>query len=593
MLISRYNFFVVLCSLLLNGSLLQSCPVSAEEDGQYRSKILVTPDENWGQQGSLSIEELEQGLGKLEDDYARSSAGRHLARHYVAQKQYDKATAFYRQALAANGLSPIANREMLRELAQVHLLAQAYQAAVLVLEQAVAIDLVPAADDYLLLARAHYELANYLALVKVLDALLNFKLTLGEAQLQRALAMYYSAGAFAQCEALLQQLLQISPQKAEHWRLLGSVYLQQNKKRAALDHLSLARRKFVPFSEEDILLLADLQAANANPLGAAATLSKALDASEVSGSGDNYRKLFQFWFQAREPQQAQEALQQAAKLTGDTQLYVYLAQLQMEQEDWPAMHATLRTACRNQLPDQFVGRANLLLGISTLKLGDRPGARRAFINASLVGGVNAQAGQWLTYMEAAAPTQDELRRVVGQCYGSQGKQQKLLAGAVKAGAVEPPSSISSDTLAIKTVPAMNLFLAEQKNTPAELIDLLGGLGLRLNVSVVKAGGRAGGAMHILFDGNAVGPQKKSAWQVGLPVSGSVAPRGRFRVEALPAYKCAHRLYEGPREGLIPALVQFAAQVDSAGYSRSGADRIVLGEGSAGSNLRLELQFGLN
>ena len=82
-----------------------------------------------------------------------------------------------------------------------------------------------------------------------------------------------------------------------------------------------------------------------------------------------------------------------------------LAQLQMEQESWRPMYDTMVRACGDPLQDRFVGRANLLLGVSQLKLGDNVAARRSFINATLIGGVNAQAGQWLQFMNAAPATE--------------------------------------------------------------------------------------------------------------------------------------------------------------------------------------------
>ncbi len=310
------------------------------------------------------------------------------------------------------GLSPIANREMLRELAQVYLLRKDYASAAQTLQQALAIDLVAEVADYLLLARAQHHLGKYVDVVATLDRMQQAGLALDTAQMQQALALYYRAGAYAQCEVLLQRLLELQPNEPQHWHLLASVYVQQNKNKQALDQLALARDKRVPFSERELLLLANLQAVNNNPYGAAQTLESALSQQEVSANGANYRQLFEFWLQAREQDKARAALQQAAQLSGDTELYLHLAQLQMEQQDFQAMQQTMLAACAEQLADQYVGRANLLLGISQLKLGDEAGARRSFINASLIGGVNAQAGQWLTFMHAAPATEDETRRIV-------------------------------------------------------------------------------------------------------------------------------------------------------------------------------------
>ena len=132
-------------------------PLSAQ---QYRSKILVTPEGELGKGAELSIEELERQIGSIQAPYARSSAGRHLARHYLEQGEYEKAIDYYRQALEAEGLSDVANREMLRELAQVYLVKGDFASATRTLEQALAIELVPEATEYQLLAQAYYRQKN-------------------------------------------------------------------------------------------------------------------------------------------------------------------------------------------------------------------------------------------------------------------------------------------------------------------------------------------------------------------------------------------------------------------------------------------------
>lgn len=569
---------------------------SFAEQGQYRSKILLTPAGEIGQGAELSIEELEQQIDSIEQPYARSSAGRHLARHYVEQGDYDKAIAYYREALLAEGLSAVANREMLRELAQVYLLQKDYAAAAQALEQVLAIDLLPETTDFLLLAQANYHLRNYVAVVAALDKIEQSGLTLDPAQLGQALALYYQAGAFAQSERILQRLLEVEPNEPRHWHLLASVYLQQDKKRQALDQLTLARRKGVAFSDDDILLLADLYAVNQNPYDAADTLRAALQRQELEGNGANYRKLFEFWFQAREPAKARQALSQAAKLSGDTELYLYLAQLQMEERDWAAMQQTMLSACGQQLQDRFVGRANLLLGVSQLKLGDDAGARRSFINATLIGGVNAQAAQWLKFMDAAPATQAELRRIVGICYGASDKRLKSAGVAPGAEGVAGMAGEDADSwseLQTKTVPPVHLFTAQYREPLEELVSALRSRLVKMNISLVKSGGAVEGPVHLLFSGDpAAQSPGEGTWRIGLPTSASVSGKGRFRSRSEGAFKCAYMTFAGAAEELPAAMQDLATAVAASEYTATGDVRVLLMQGSSEKNPRLELQIGI-
>lgn len=578
----------ILCVFLLAGL---SATALAQQQGQYRSRVLLTPSGEIDKGAELSIEELEQQIGSIKAPYAKSSAGRHLARHYVEQKEYDKAIEFYRSALAAKGLSDVANREMLRELAQVYLLKEDYKGAARTLERALRIKLVPEVTDYLLLAQAHYRLGKYVAVVATLDGIEQKGLTLDRQQMRQALALYYAAGAYKQCEGLLHQLLQVEPNNPETWHQLVSVYLQQNKRRQALDQLALAREKSVPFSQQDILLLADLQAVNKNPYGAAQTLQDALARKQVKADGRHYRKLFEFWLQARENDKAQAALSRAARLTGDIELFLYLAQLQMEQRAWQTMYQTMLDACAKQLPDKYVGRANLLLGVSQLKLGDEVAARRSLINATLVGGVNAQAGQWLQFMNAQPATKGEVRRIVGICYGAQDKRAKVgavpqVAADSEAGVVESDAAADIQT---KTVPALRLFYLEQDMPLEELLGKLRNLAVAMNIALVKAGGSVDGPMQIISSSDPAAGGPAPPLQLAVPVRGSPSGRGRYKVRSTEPFKCAYLALEGEGQALLTAWLEFAAAVRDAGYEITGERRLV---GSAGGSAKTELQLGI-
>lgn len=589
----RAGFQILFC-LVLAGMVAEA---SLAQEGQYRSRILLTPNEgDWAKGADLSIEELEQQLGSIEDAYAKASAGRHLARHYVEQKQYDKAIDYYRQALGAEGLSDVANREMLRELAQVYLLKKDYSAAAQTLQQVLAIDLVPEIADFLLLARAQHHRGNYVDVVAALDGIQTAGLAMDAVQMQQALALYYHAGAFAQCEVLLSRLLELQPDDPQHWHLLASVYLQQNKNKQALDQLALARDKLVPFSERDILLLASLHAANNNPYGAAQVLESALSQQEVPRDAASYRRLFEFWLQAREQEKARNALQQAAKLSGDIDLYLHLAQLQMEQQDFDAMYETMTSACARELPDKYVGRANLLLGVSQLKLGDEVGARRSFINATLIGGVNAQAGQWLRFMNGAPATKAETKRIVGICYGandkrlepSDGLAQRTVDSASDSAAMDGASS----AFEIKTVPAMSLYYLQSSKPLAEFMRSLQGTVISLYVSLTKSGGSGDGPLQVILLGDEHGQEEGVTVQLGAPFRGTVGGSGKFKVRKTESFKCASQQFEGPGDALAIALAKLAESVREAQHEFTGETRIVIPQSDSADTLKVELQIGI-
>ena len=597
MLIDRMKAGRGLCQVFcLCAAAVLSLPGLAQE-GQYRSKIRIDPLGDTSQGAGLSIEELEQQINSIADSYGKSSAGRHLARHFLEQGEYDKAIEYYRTALTADGLSDIANREMLRELAQVYLLKEDYAAAASALERALRINLVAEATDYLLLAQAYYRQGKLVQVVAALDPIDEKGLKLTLPQKRQALALYYQAGAYAQCERLLRELLNDEPDNPDNWHHLASVFLQQGKKKQALDQLALAWEKSVPFREQDIMLLADLQAVNGNPYGAAVVLEGALRKQTIAENGLNYRKLFQFWLQAREQEKALAALIQAARLSGDIELYLYLAQLQMEQEAWGKMYETMLAACSKTLQDKYVGRANLLLGISQLKSGDASSARRSFINATLIGGAGAQAGQWLTFMNADPPTTRELRGIVGVCHGPKDKKasaNEFTAAAKTVHADDPvmvqaqlplKSDVSVET---KTVPQLKFFYQDYEKPLSELAAEARSLAMKMGIALVKSGGAVDGPLQAIALGTGTG----SELQFGFPVRGSPRAGGRFNLRIAGTFKCAYVVYEGEEESLQELWAGFLSQVAAAGHVLTDERRVILNAARGDSAGSLELQVGI-
>jgi tetratricopeptide (TPR) repeat protein len=567
----------------------------AQQQGQYRSKILLTPGGAMDKGAELSIEELEQQIGSIDTPYGKSSAGRHLARYYVELGEYGKAIDYYQTALAAGGLSDIANREMLRELAQVYLLNQDYTAAAKTLEQALRIKLVPEATDYLLLAQSHYRLGQYVAVVATLDRIQEKSLTLNAAQMRQALALYYRAGAYAQCERLLRHLLQLEPNDPQHWHLLASVYLQQDKKREAMDQLTLAWEKSVPFTERDIILLADLQAVNKNPYGAAELLVAAIAQQKIEASAVNYRKVFEFWLQAREQEKAALALEKAARLSGDTELYLYLARLQMEQRAWRPMYQTMLSACASQLQDKYVGRANLLLGVSQLKLGEREAARRSFINATLIGGATGQAGQWLEYMEAEPATKRELQRIDSVCYGSADIRGSVTA--IATGDEGPAADRARDAgqgearahteLQIKTVDPLRLYYMESDLPLVALAGEVKSLALRMGVTLVKSGGAVDGPLQLISPGHS---EQGSSLQLAFPVKGSPRAGGKSKIRRSDTFKCAFLVHTGKVDELVNTVDALVQAVEAAGLQLTGERRLLFNDPGGGTEI--EVQIGI-
>lgn len=576
---------------------------------QYRSKVLIDHGDTLEKGTALSIEQLETQLESVSDAYARSSTSRYLAQQYMQQGDHDKAINYYQTAIESEGLSDIANRELLRELARVYLVKKDFSSAASTLEKVLEFNLVHEKVDFLMLAQAQLRSGDYVSCVETLDQLQANDFTLDETDLQQILALYYQSGAWSQSTALLQEMLVRMPNNPDYWHQLAALYLQQNQTRKALDQLSLAYEKQVSFREHQLLLLADLYAYNSQPFAAAQMLQTEMDRGRLSADGEHYRKLFEYWLLAQEKENAITALESAARLTGDTELYLHLAQLQGDREEWPSMHTTVLEACATELDDRYVSRANLLLGISQLKLGDSDNARRSFINATLIGGASSQAAQWLEFMNAEPPSDGEVRKIISPCFGSidrRSRESKLAKTPppkepdTLSTTPEPQSTNDADlenitTIATRTVPAMRLFTAKYNMAPTEMAQQLEGLATRLGISLVRAGGEIDGPLHLLVDTTIDQTNQKQELLLGFPTRSNPRPSGRYRTITKPDFNCAYLTYEGPVDGIADAWASLAETTLKAGHKLNGQARYVFAcKGNCTSeHMLVELQLGID
>ncbi len=563
----------------------------AAEEGQYRSRILVTPPGEIGIGSGVSNRELEQQIDRIDDPYARSGAARHLGRHFAGEGDYVKAERYYRDALETAGLADVANREILRELARIYLQQGNYDAAANAIEQALAMNLAPDAMDFLVLAQTHYKLRQYVKAVEALDRLTALDVTLERSQMEQVVAVYYRASGYRQAETYLRQLIERYPDAHRHWHLLANVYLQMGKRRQALNQLVLARQKGIPFEQSDLVLLADLHAANGDPYEGAQFLQTSMAAGLVEPSGNHYRKLFEYWFQAREKQRAMDSLDKAAALTGDIELYMYLAQLLQEDAKWQGMYEAMLRACEKPLPEKYLGRANLLLGVSQLKLGNPEGARRSFINATLIGGATEQAAQWLNFMAAAPPTEDELRRLKGICYGAEDVQLKV---ARHSGRGESSTKLDVELLELlrKTVPAMRFFSASYTEPLDEAMGKLRQRLARMNIALIKSGGKATGTAQVIFTLDSSTASTIEQWDLAIPTGGTTRGAGRHRAHSVGAFNCVYFRYEGEPEGFLKTLNQFLARVEEENFALGGEVRLVFLPDFSSKGLLIEVQVGV-
>lgn len=621
--LKRYTFLFINGKRLLIVSLIVMNAVSLAYADQYRSKELSAP-QSTSKENEKSIADLEQELSGIKDAYSRASTARFLARFYLqaanehlkeksVTNEFNKAIEYYRASLDGDGLSDIAKQQTVLELADIYFYQKKYADFIQTLnlfekyggdveKQGVELRLKQAI--------AFYHQGENKQAVQVADDIYGTQMGRSlnadsKSVLEQLLYIYFNAGHYSRSAKIQKIIISLEQNNAQHWLRLVNIYLKANEKQKAAEALLLMKQKKLTLSSQQLLLMCDLLASTGNPYMAARQLQSLLDDKTLPASVMLYNKIFNYWYQAQEVDKAISALVSSARISPDVEMFLMLAELYMQQQQWPEMQANVLKACEKNIADEFVSRANLLLGVSELKQGNTASARQAFINATLVGGRGDAANGYLTFMQAPPATDSELSQFYGPCkpvWASGGSRQLSLAG-VSGFAVQGGSDSESKKemvqeatidFQVKTVHDQRLIVGDYTLKVSEFEEKLLPLAMKLGMGIMKEGGKISGPMHFLFPEPVPEGADKISFQMAFPVSKVPRNKGRYHLLEDSGFYCASYLYEGSPEGLAGAWKAFYLSVTSAHHHVTGVGRqLVINPKKARRDfIQMELQMEL-
>ncbi|CAA0121632.1 Uncharacterised protein [BD1-7 clade bacterium] len=561
---------------------------------QYRSRELKGPIDN--RQTQRSIAELEADLKRIDDAYGKASTARYLARHYAAEKDIDKAASFYLEALNGEGLADVARLQTLKELVNLYWKHKRWQPLLDAVANFDGGDIQPDIDIRLLEAIAALNLKRNKVAVKAANAIRRDNPELTLEHWQQLLFIFYRGGSYANAAIAQQAVIERSEPDLAAWRQLTAIYLKQKNWREAASALEAARQQGLALTLADQKQLRDLYALSKNPLAAARVQQELLQTHQLKSTADAWERLFSLWLQARELDQAIAALKKASQLAPSTERWLQIARLQMQGAHWQDMQQSIEQACQKPLDDQYVGRANLLLGVSFLKQGQHEPARRTLINATLVGGENDKAAAYLDFMAAAPATYQEESAFYGPCKPTWAPSPRRATVAAVSTADLTQAAIASPLVEfnVETSPAQTLYVGEYTVKIDELESRLMPLAMQLGASAVKNGGKISGPMHFIFPEAPEPDAKALHFQMAFPVSKKPRRNSRYKVLKDPGFKAANWVYEGAPDKVIDGWIALYKSVLAAGHTVTGVSRQVVmdTENASRDQMKLLLQLGI-
>ena len=315
---------------------------------------------------------------------------------YSAQENFKDAAESFEACIKVDALPDVTMRNTEYNLAQVYMLSEEYRSVIRLLDAWVTKVERVSADAWILLAGANAQINNWKKAVEHGEKALAATNKPKEQWLTMMLSLYYELRQYRKVASTLKTLVVRFPKKS-YWLQLVSIYTELDEESRALAAMDLANAQGFVTEEKELLQHVRFCFAQELPLKAAKLLSSGLDSGMLEPTESNLKFLANAWLQAREPLEALEPLQKAAKLSESGELYVHLGQTYSELQRWKEAAVALNQALDRGGLDR-PGDAMLLLGIAQISSKRYGRAREVFTRALREKSAKKAAQQWLSHL---------------------------------------------------------------------------------------------------------------------------------------------------------------------------------------------------
>ena len=362
-------------------------------------------------EAQAKIKEIQGGKKKL-SPYESAQIWNLSGYDYYLQEKYDDAIRSYEQVLKQPELPEALQQSTLKTLAQLHFTVENYQLALDTIKRLMAVVPEPAADVYMLLGQAYFQMGKYEQAITPIKTATDMFRSQGRVPRENWLLLlrvcYWEMKDFPNMLIVLEELIEAYP-KDSYILTLAGVYseLGDTKKQLALTE-SLYEKGYIE-GKSHAVNLANLYLLHGIPYKAAVVLETEMAAGNVPSNVRNLRLLSQAWYQAREDRKAIPPLKLAAEEGEEGELYIRLAQSYINLEEW----ADASAAARKGLSVGDLKRndtANIMYGMALFNQKKLEQARKAFQAASKDKRSKRAAEQWIKYVDSEIRRRDTLEQ---------------------------------------------------------------------------------------------------------------------------------------------------------------------------------------
>ncbi|BAO43018.1 tetratricopeptide repeat protein [Thiolapillus brandeum] len=317
---------------------------------------------------------------------------------YAAQEQYRKAIKAFNESLNTEALPDQVQQSMRYNLAQLYAAANDWKSAARAYEQWLASAEKPSADSYAFGATIYAQLKDYKKAIPKIRKAIGLASKPRENWYQLLLSMLYQQKQYSEAAKVLETMVAYWPDKKQYWNQLSGVYFTLKKNRRALAVLELAHKQGFLKKERELMNLVNMYLLQGIPYKAAKILDAEMKAGRIPRTGKNLQKLGEAWMRAKETDEALHELQAAAEAQEKGILYLRLAQLYTDKENWKkVIDLSNKALAAGGLKNP--GDAYMLKGMAQYESGRKRGALVSFSKALKYKKSKHQAGQWIRHIK--------------------------------------------------------------------------------------------------------------------------------------------------------------------------------------------------
>jgi len=341
--------------------------------------------------------------------YEQSQIWNLIAYSQYLKNDYHAAIKSYEVLLTLTELTPALEQSTLKTLSQLCLMTENYPRAISLSKLYIKLLDSPDRNSLMVLGQAYFQLKQYKNAKKPIKQAIY--LTQKNKQVPKEndwlllSAIHHHLKEYKSMVSILKQLIRHYP-RVSYIKNLSAVYgeLKQSKQQLSLYEALYEADQLN--SESEFNNLASFYLIHKLPYKAAILLQKSLDNKQLQHSEKNYKLLSQSWMQAGEYKKALAPLSQAAKLSGDKQLYLQLGRTHFNLGNWKQAEKALTKAVQGKYKNK--SQAWLLLGMTRYRLLSYDKAKQA-LNKIIKNKRHGKiAHQWIGYIDQEIRRRKEL-----------------------------------------------------------------------------------------------------------------------------------------------------------------------------------------